>query len=121
MPEDQFQQNQGQPTGDTKDDPVVENADHKMKGSQAGPVIGSIIVIIVLVLGGLYFIGQKVTKEGVFEPGPEEILNAPDLTLETLKEQGTSDEVSAIEEDLDATMLEDLDAELQDIESELNF
>ena len=121
MPEDRFQQNQ-QPPQKTENDAGAESgAAPQTKGSQAGPVIGSIIVIIVLVLGGLYFIGQKVSKDGIFEPSPEEILNESDLILETLENQGTSDEVSAIEEDLNATILEDLDAELQNIESELNF
>lgn len=90
-------------------------------GGQAGPIVGSIVVITVLVLGGLYFIGKKVNEGGLLEPSAAEIQNAPDELLHTLKTQGTSDEVNAIEEDLNATELENLDAELQDIEAELNF
>ncbi|MBI2048296.1 MAG: hypothetical protein HYT27_04105, partial [Parcubacteria group bacterium] len=44
-----------------------------------------------------------------------------DTALQVLEIQGTSDEISTIESDLDATTLEDLDAELGNIEAELNF
>jgi len=105
--------------------PITKNEDgasfSQKSGNQAGPIAGSIVVIIVLVLGGLYFIGKKVNDEGLLGPTTEEIQRAPDETLEMLQEQGTSDEVSAIEEDLDATILDDLDAELESIETELNF
>ena len=43
----------------------------------------------------------------------------PDAATTRLETQGTSDEVSAIEQDLNATDLGDLDKELSDIEAEL--
>ena len=43
----------------------------------------------------------------------------PDAATLKLESQGTSDEVSAIEQDLSATDLTDLDKELSDIEAEL--
>jgi len=99
-------QNEGVPTGDERGQ------------KSAGPVIGIIIIVLVLVFGGLYFWGKRVTQE----PTPEAIMNMPDSQLETLGTQNTSDEVTAIEEDLNATDLENLDAELGDIEKELgNF
>lgn len=43
----------------------------------------------------------------------------PDKTTQALEQVGTSDEVSAIEQDLGATDLSGLDKELSDIEAEL--
>lgn len=50
---------------------------------------------------------------------PETILQTPDTTTETLKDQGTSTKASDIEADLTATNLEGLDQELNDIEQQL--
>lgn len=82
----------------------------------SGPVIGIVIIVVVLVLGGLYFWGERIVNE---QPTPEEIIGAPDQTLENLNMQGTSDEINAIESDLNATNLQNLDSEVRDIESEL--
>ncbi len=94
-------------------------APSQARSVQIGPIVGSIIVVILLIFGGLYFIGKKVSEEGFLAPTPEAIESAPDSALENLQNQATSDEVGAISEDLDATVLDDLDAELQNIESEL--
>lgn len=82
-----------------------------------GPVIGVIIIIALIILGGLYLWGGNLFDRGMT---PEEILNAEDTTLEDLQAQGTSDEVADIEADLNATDLEGIDAELEQIDRELN-
>lgn len=71
----------------------------------AGPVIGIIIILAVIVLGGLYFWGQR-TNEANLE---EDNLAAE---LDQIENQSSSDEVSSIEADLQATDIESLDAEL---------
>jgi hypothetical protein len=85
------------------------------------PVI--LAVIILLVAGGLWVSNQGFfKKEPVSTPAP-----TPSPAVEThidedtaaLEEQGTSDEISAIEEDLEATDFSNLDKELSEIESEL--
>ena len=85
-----------------------------------GPIAGVILVIAILAIGGFYFFGKEVS-ERVEAPSAEEILGAPDQALQGLQAQGTSDEVTAIEEDLTGTNLENLDAELNTIETELGF
>lgn len=83
-----------------------------------GPVIGVIIIVLVLTLGGLYFYGDQLNrKNGVMTP--EEIRNASDASVTNLGQQGTSDETAAIEADLNATDLNNLDKELQDMEGQL--
>ena len=87
---------------------------------QVGPIAGVILVIAVLAIGGFYFFGKEVSERAE-APTAEEILSAPDQALQNLQTQGTSDEVGAIEEDLTATNLDTLDAELDTIETELSF
>lgn len=96
----------------------TENAGDSENG-QFGPIAGIILVIAVLAIGGFYFFGKEVSERT--SPSVEEILGAPDQSLESLQAQGTSDELSAIEEDVTATNLDNLGAELNTIESELNF
>jgi len=77
------------------------------KKSSVGPIIGIVLVILIIVLGGLYFWGKRLADNGD--------------TLPPLEEEplSTSDEVSDIEADLDATDLESLDADAAAIEAEL--
>ena len=72
------------------------------KESRVGPVVGIIIVVIVLVLGALYFWGQKLSN------------GTGDALTETLNQQGVSDELNAIEADLGATVIESLDNDLEE-------
>ena len=114
MQENQFSQNE-----ETQNE-IGNNPDFS-RGIQAGPIIGSVIVIVVLVFGGLYFLGKKVTKEGLLGPTPQEIIDAPDSRIRALETLGTSDEIDALEEDLGATKIEELDTELSNIETELGL
>ncbi len=83
--------------------------------SGAGPIIGAIIVVAVLVLGGLYYWGAYLERRDQAAMTAEEILSEPDAVLEQLGTQGTSDELDAIEADVDATDLENLTTELDQI------
>ena len=82
----------------------------------AGPVFGIVIIVVLLILAGFYFWGTLNDSMS-----PEEIEAEADTALVSLETQSTSDEVSDIEADLDATSLDDLDKELEDIDLELNF
>lgn len=83
-----------------------------------GPIIGVIIIVLVLTLGGLYFYGDQLNRKNSAMT-PEEIQNTPDDSTMKLQEQSGSDETASIEADLNATDLENLDKELQDIEGQL--
>lgn len=80
-----------------------------------GSLIGIIIIIAIIVIGGLYFWGKQINDAQT----PEEIMNQPDPQAQSLREQGSSDDIQSIENDLEATQLNNLDAELEDIEQEL--
>jgi len=99
----------------------MEPETREQQNKTMGPMVGIIVVVVVLVLGGIYFGREGI--ENIFnissEKSVEEISSAPDDALEMLKTQGDSDEVTAIEEDLNATNIENLDEEIMNIDKEL--
>jgi uncharacterized protein HemX len=110
--------------------PEGQNGNNEQKS--VGPAISIAIIVLVIILGGLYFWGAKLnrteeqTKNNLVpseQSGqlPEEIETAPDETLENLQQQSSSDEITDIENDLGTTDLENLDKELENIDIELNF
>lgn len=84
-----------------------------------GALIGSIIVIVILIIGGLYLWNSKMQEQRMMEDGTMmdkgDTMMMEDTATADLEAQGTSDEVSDIEADLNTTNLEGLDAEMQQI------
>jgi hypothetical protein len=93
-----------------------------------GALIGSIIIVIILIIGGYYLWSTKVAPvteptmmEGTPVPGSganemtaeEQALSQPDAVLNQMAAVGSTDEVSDIEADLSATNMEGIDSELQ--------
>lgn len=87
---------------------------------QTGSIIGSIIVIIVIIIGGLYFWGTRSTT-------PTDVLDTPsvdpadeiplqDPIGDALKNTSNSDELNAIEADLNATDINSIDSDAPSIE-----
>jgi len=97
--------------------PVASGGESPEKSKNVGAVIGVVIIIAILVVGAFYFWGKKIDEAG----NPETILSEPDTTTESLLNQSDSTEIPDIEADLNATDLDNLDAELQTIEQELSF
>jgi len=109
--------------------PIKENILNKAvpeieppKTKSTGAIVGSIIIIVILVIGGLYLWGKQITKvENQQATTPEQILSEPDQALDSLKNQSTSDEIKSIETDLNATNLDNLNKELENINTELGL
>lgn len=91
-----------------------------------GALIGSIIIVIILIIGGFYLWSTKVapvTEPSMMNQGmpvmdsemtaEEQALNQPDPVLSQMAAVGTSDEVTVIDTDLKATNLDGMDAGLQ--------
>ena len=112
------------PQMNQEEKPGVENAEQaapemsvgEPEKKSAGPVFGIVIIVVLLILAGFYFWGTLNDSMS-----PAEIAAEADTALESLETQSTSDEISDIEADLDATSLDDLDQELGDIDLELDF
>ncbi len=84
-------------------------------GRPIGPVVGIVVIVLILILGGLYFWGEKLNQEnGYGEPATTETSEAPDAQTEGLSQQGSSDNLSDIEADLQSTNTADLDAGLDE-------
>lgn len=93
-----------------------------------GPLLAILAVLLVLILGGMYYwfmtLNETTVPAETIRPSAEEN-NEPESTTaeaqaETMQAVSTSDEISAIEADLEATDLDSLDAEMQAIDAELD-
>ena len=80
----------------------------RAKEGSVGPVIGTIIILAVIVLGGLYFWGQRASEKAMSEAQLGEVVQ--DITT-----QSQSDEAAAIQADLDTTSVDNIDSELNGI------
>jgi hypothetical protein len=99
------------------------------ENKSVGALIGSVIIVIILIIGGFYLWSTKVepvvepaaTQQGapVMNGAPlemtaeEQALNQPDLIANQMAAVATSDEVTSIDADLKATNLDNLDDGLQ--------
>ena len=96
--------------------------------NSAGPIVGIIVIVILIVLAGFYFWGSSLQNTGVIEAPVVEEAAEDAAALPTEEASASvgaplsgSDEIADLETDLDTTDLENLDAELADIEAELTF
>jgi len=83
-------------------------------------VIVVVVAIIIVVLALMYMWGARV-QESMNTPIEElPTLPASDEQVENLKQVSTSDELEDIERDIDATELDNLDADLTELEAEID-
>jgi len=60
----------------------MDNQNTPQKDSGVGPIIGSIIIIILIILGGLYFWGYEINKQKTTTPAiPEQKTEQKDNNL----------------------------------------
>jgi hypothetical protein len=113
---------------------MPENASQPTEETESslvsGPILAVLALILVLILGGMYYwFASLNTWEPLEPPAPTERPtpednNEPESTTaeaqtDALEVVSTSDELSAIEADVEATNLDSLDSELQAIDAEL--
>jgi len=124
-------------------EPIVSDVEMKMpedhysapesddNTTQLGIILGVLIVLLVLILGGLYLWGSTMSTDttpqqptpAAVRPTPEEN-NEPESTtadaqVQALETVSTSNEIGALEADIESTNLDELDAELEAIDAEL--
>jgi len=130
------------PKKETKNLPQIPDTELKMpeeyedRATQEGSpsavvpiILITLIVILIGILVGLFFWGQSLknqTQQEVpmatrptAEENNEPESNNAEADVQTLQTLSTSDELNAIENDIESTNLDSLDAELSDIEAEL--
>lgn len=89
------------------------------KESSYGPVVGLVVIILIIALGSVYFLQDReesqldvTDTEPVAEVQEQEMQSE---SLEDISSQSSSDELNAIEEDLNNTNLDSLDASFDDL------
>ena len=94
--------------------------------NHVGPILGVLVVVLVLILGGLYLWGSMITSSNnearVERVIPNNEPETPRAAADTqiLEIMSPSDEISAIEADLESTQLDSVDADLNTIDAEFN-
>ncbi len=77
-----------------------------------GPLVAVIVILAIIIIGGLYFLKTRMSAP-IYEP------TANDAMTESLRNQGSTDDLNSIEADLNATNVNDLDQGATVIEAEL--
>jgi len=74
-----------------------------------GPVIGVVVILLIIVIGGLYFWSERSKN---MEAQPDNMAAANDAELQAVSTQSSSDDASSIQADLNATNVDSVDAGL---------
>lgn len=94
--------------------PEPQNEPQAPRGGSAGPMIASIIVIVLLVLAGLYFL-NKIGGNNSNEAMEAELSNEENVLQD--EELSESDDIDSIEADLGATTI--VESDLSGVEEEI--
>jgi hypothetical protein len=89
--------------------------DQNQTESSVGPIIGTIIIVTILVLGGIYYWSNRLAgTEPQLEVTQATSTTKTDPLIDRLSTQSSSDDLQSINQDLKATNLSDINAGLND-------
>lgn len=91
--------------------PPMSGMDSQKKSS--GPLIAVIIILALIVIGGLYFLKEKMSRDTYIAP-------QEDSVTQDLGTQSNSDDLNSIEADLNATVIDNLDQGASVIQAEID-
>ncbi len=81
--------------------------------SSIGSIIGTVIIIALIILGGLYFWGKRIEENKLKQKLISDSIPTQETDQnESIEKTGSSDDLNSIEADLNSTNLDNLDAEL---------
>ncbi|MEQ1561681.1 MAG: hypothetical protein ABL899_03105 [Nitrospira sp.] len=82
--------------------------------SSIGSIIGTIIIIAIIILGGLYFWGKRIEENKAKQALVEETveLTPAEMEANTIKSITPSDDLTSIEADLNGTNVNNLSSEI---------
>jgi predicted histidine transporter YuiF (NhaC family) len=99
--------------------PIQDMVSKATTDSTVGPMIASIVIIIIMIVGGLYFFGTLISYKKEQIKAEQFIENQQESTqVEQAAKQSPSDDVTSIETDIKATNIDDLDKGLDQIDKE---
>ncbi len=95
--------------------PIQDLVESTQKNSTVGPIIGSIIVIILIIGGGLYFFSLAINARKV-QIRQEQIEEEQKKTkqIENIIKQSNSDDINDIETDLNSITIDQIEIQTQD-------
>ena len=82
-----------------------------------GPLIAVIIILVLIIVGGLYFLKERTMDQQTYIPPMQ--TTEEDAATASLKTQGSSDDLSSIEADLNASDFSNLDQGATALQAEL--
>jgi len=91
--------------------PPMQSGENK---KSMGPLIAVIIILALIIVGGLYFLKTR-SSQNMYVPEPV----VEDSITASLNQQGTTDDLSSIEADLNTTNLNNLDQGAAAVETQL--
>jgi len=90
--------------------------DSRHDAGSSGALVGTAVILILIIIGGFYLWTTKVPEVQEADQLPTiQSGGETEAIINQLETQGTSDEISDIEADLNATDLESLDSELDQL------
>lgn len=110
-----------EPQNSAPEGTIHDDAQH----AHVGPVLGILIVVLILILGGLYLWGSMLQENTALETTERTLPNNEPETPRAQADQdilmttSSSVEIEAIYADLESTNLNDLDSELDTIDTEM--
>lgn len=116
-PEKDTIQTDAQPPMGEPQTPELEPIETHEAHASKNLIIIAVLAVIVIVLAVLYIWGSSVSMQDESLPAP---LPAEDAQTEALEQVGTSTDIPTIEEDLDSTDLDNLDAEMDQVMVEID-
>lgn len=99
--------------------PIQNMINETQKDGTVGPLIGSIIVILLFVVGGLYYFGNLISIKKT-EIETQKVAEEIDETnkVESAAKQDKTDDVESIEKDIKSTDIDSIGSDLNNIEKE---
>lgn len=90
-----------------------------------GPILAGLVIILVLIFTGMYLWGASLATDPVPTPAPAIVNNEPETPRavadqEIFETLSPSDELEAIEADLNSTNFDSLDTDITTIDAELS-
>jgi len=106
---------------------MTQRSSHSESSVVNGPLLAVLALLLILILSGMYYwfnIMDAPTAQPTAVRPTAEQNNEPESTTaeaqtETMQAVSSSDEISAIEADLEATNLDSMDSEMQAIDAEM--
>jgi hypothetical protein len=71
-----------------------------------GPIVGTLVIVLVLIIAALYFFGQKLNTEAPVQPAQQSMDTTPAATMTAAA--SSSDDVGSLQSDLNS-QLKDVD------------